>query len=155
MTPCSQRINGFYIYNKVANTDACSQYEASIGTYDGTSNFSPACADIVRVPSSSSWGSNDMQLIDWINTTDQRMPARERDEYLEPRGLRRSSHLPRRALPFVFSLCQILMNRIESQTNSVIALNQCQNPAVLPAASIPSLSSAVSPFHFSFLPLPR
>ncbi|KAJ7862369.1 hypothetical protein B0H14DRAFT_3444748 [Mycena olivaceomarginata] len=50
------------------------------------------------------------------------MSCSGRDKHLESRGVCRSRHLP---------------------GASVIALNQCQNPAVLPAASIPNLSSTV------------
>ena len=49
MTSNLQVINGFYIYNKVSGggTDNCPPYGDQIGTYDGTSNYSEACADIV------------------------------------------------------------------------------------------------------------
>ena len=49
MTSNLQVINGFYIYNKVSGggTGDCPPYGDQIGTYDGTSNYSEACADIV------------------------------------------------------------------------------------------------------------
>ncbi|KAF7378486.1 hypothetical protein MSAN_00276000 [Mycena sanguinolenta] len=93
-------INGFYIYNQVGGTDDCPPYGDQIGTYDGTSNYSEACADIT-------------------------------DACLAADGTSIWSH----AACVAAATCQ--------GTASVIALNQCQNPAVLPAASIPHLSSTI------------
>ncbi|KAF7359638.1 hypothetical protein MVEN_00687700 [Mycena venus] len=95
-------INGFYIYNKVSGggTGDCPPYGDQIGTYDGTSNYSEACADITNA-------------------------------CLAADGTSIWSH----AACVAAATCQ--------GTASVIALNQCQNPAVLPAASIPNLSSTV------------
>ncbi|KAJ7835088.1 hypothetical protein B0H14DRAFT_3461573 [Mycena olivaceomarginata] len=96
-------INGFYIYNKVSSggTGDCPPYGDQIGTYDGTSNYSEACADITNA-------------------------------CLAADGTSIWSH----AACVAAATCQ-------GCTASVIALNQCQNPAVLPAASIPNLSSTV------------
>ncbi|KAJ7113814.1 hypothetical protein C8R44DRAFT_740702 [Mycena epipterygia] len=89
------------------NADACGPYNTTIGTYDGTSNFSAACVVLTEA-------------------------------CLSVRATNIWSH----ASCVAAATCQ--------GTAGIIALNQCQNPDVLPAASIPNLSSAQNYIDFVY-----